>query len=143
MKNSHGNDLVSVRSSFRRWRERRSHREPIPELLWQRALALIESYSPAAICRELKLNPARFKQRLVAAAPSHPNARHAPASFVEVRGSDLSSHARSNSPCSPIVGSSSCMRLVVERPDGLRLSFELPAADHSSLQALCSALLHS
>ena len=143
MRNSPGNDLSSVRSSFRRWRQRRSQREPIPELLWQRALALIESYPKAAICRELKLNPARFKQRLVTAAPSHPNARHAPAGFVEVCGSDLSSHARSNLPFSPVVGSSSCVRLVVERPDGLRLSLELPAAEHSSLQALCSALLHS
>lgn len=54
-------DLDGVVAKFKGWRAHREGRA-IPEELWDAAIKLLDGYTASAICRELGLNAARFKQ---------------------------------------------------------------------------------
>jgi len=58
---SRKSSLERVVAGFEKWRETRRERR-IPEPLWDAALDLLGEYSASTICRELGLNPSRFKQ---------------------------------------------------------------------------------
>lgn len=54
-------DLDDVVALFEGWRANKQGRL-IPGGLWQAAIGLLDRYSPSAICRRLRLSPARFKE---------------------------------------------------------------------------------
>jgi hypothetical protein len=57
--------LESVAASFQQWRETRmSHSEPIPEELWNQAVALYPQHKRSIICRQLRLGASQFNQHL-------------------------------------------------------------------------------
>ena len=151
-------DLAAVREELDRWRAARSPRQPIPDELWARAVALLEHHSPTAICRELRLNSSRLRERAGSAAPPRrrgrpPKPRQMPAStispptrsrksFLEVSASELPDRLRHLA--APRTGSapSPSASVLIERPDGARLRVEI-AADAPGLEARCSAFLRA
>ena len=54
-------DLERVLAEFDAWRARPRGRL-IPDRLWTAAVGLLDRYSASRICRQLRLNPTRFKQ---------------------------------------------------------------------------------
>jgi hypothetical protein len=130
--------LVRVRAEFDQWRMGRSGRGRIPDRLWRSALALLEQHAPSTVCKELRLSASDLKKRRQALLATHDTTTTAPA-FVELRAVDLTrkvsrrsrdAHARATS-----------VRAVLERPDGSRLTLELPATAASEVEALCVAFL--
>jgi hypothetical protein len=78
-------DLDDVVALFEGWRANKQGRL-IPAGLWQAAIGLLDRYSPSAICRRLRLSPARFKEvRQAAVAGAADGSRGA---GVPVRGGD-------------------------------------------------------
>lgn len=71
-------DLERVLAEFDAWRARPRGRL-IPDRLWTAAVGLLDRYSVSRICRQLRLNPTRFKQardaRGLVANPSRPVGR--------------------------------------------------------------------
>ncbi len=71
-------DLDRVLTEFDAWRAKPRGRL-IPDRLWKAAVGLLDGYSSSLICRQLRLNPTRFKQardaRGVVARPSRPAGR--------------------------------------------------------------------
>jgi hypothetical protein len=71
-------DLERVLAEFDAWRAKPRGRL-IPDRLWKAAVGLLDGYSSSLICRQLRLNPTRFKQareaRGVVARPSRPAGR--------------------------------------------------------------------
>jgi hypothetical protein len=158
MKKDAVSDLAAVREELDHWRSGRSPRQPIPDELWAKAVALLEHHSPTAICRALRLNSARLRERAGSAAPARrrgrpPKARTSPASkaapglssrssFLEVPASEIPDRLRHFAAPRPSSTSTLPARVLIERPDGARLSVEF-AADAPSLEALCSAFLRA
>jgi len=54
-------DLDDVAVRFEAWRANK-HGRLIPAELWRAALGLLDRFSQSAICRRLRVSPARFKQ---------------------------------------------------------------------------------
>jgi hypothetical protein len=127
--------LARVRAEFDQWRSGRSGRGRIPDRLWRLAVSLLDSFSTAVVCRELRLSAGdlrKHRQALDAKADRSPSP--APA-FVELRAVDLvpQSPSADTTPAS--------VRAVLERADGLRLTLELPTAAASALETLITAFL--
>ncbi len=61
--------LEDVRQRFEQWRESRKHRTPIPESLWEGAVALCADHSICKISRSLRLDYNALKRRV---CYSHP-----------------------------------------------------------------------
>lgn len=158
MKNDAISDLAALRDELDRWRAARSPRQRIPDEFWDKAVALLEHHSPTAICRELRLNSSRLRERAGSAAPPRrrgrppkprPSSITEPSpvipsrpSFLEVPASALPDRLRHVSAPRPTSPATLPTRVLIERPDGARLSLEL-AADAPSLEALCSAFLRA
>jgi len=114
-------DLARVERAFASWRSRRHHCDPIPDALWDQALALLDRHPISLVCSRLGLNHARLAERRRLPAPQ------APLAFVALPPPE---------PPSPL-------RLLFERPDGARLSLELPPSEAARLHELCSAFLRT
>jgi hypothetical protein len=81
--------LARVRAEFDQWRSGRSGRGRIPDRLWRLAVSLLDSFSTAVVCRELRLSAGelrKHRQALDAKTPapkcapsiSRPHRRHGP-----------------------------------------------------------------
>ena len=55
-------ELEEVVRQFETWRKKRQGRL-IPDELWKAALSLLDRYAPSTICRHLRLDAGRFKQK--------------------------------------------------------------------------------
>lgn len=146
MQKHHNLDLNQVRAEFDAWRSQKVGRQRIPESLWQKALALLDHYSPATIRYQLRLNPKQFQQHCAAAAHKplqRPSGKPDP-HFLEIPAATLASindslfHACSST--SPPSVQALC-RIIIERNDGSSLSLSMPI-DWSHVSALCHTFLH-
>ena len=133
-------DLPDLKAQLDQWRQSHRKRARIPDQFYKIAVALLDRYSVAAICRETRLRPASLRKH---AAPERvvptsvgEAARPSP-SFLKLTATDL------REPRSAAPASESSSRLLFERADGSRLTIQLPAADPSHLAALCLSLLRS
>lgn len=128
-------DLARVRALFEQWRARRSFpNQRIPQELWDAAVALLDSCPLQRVARELRLSVPRLRHQRDVLSPTE---REAPRPhFVALPPSASSSALPSAT--SP---SERSARLVLERPDGARLSLSVPADDAERLDALCRAFL--
>ena len=74
-------DLTVAQRSFEHWRRnRRTRRERIPERLWQMAVAAAVTRGVSTTARQLRLNPRKLKERMLAAEQA---ARQEKPHFVE------------------------------------------------------------
>jgi hypothetical protein len=135
MKSSLPADLLELKNQFETWRKTRQTRAPIPEELRQAAVALLERYSAALICRVCRLHPHSLKKP-VAPKPAAASARSTPAFFslAPLAASPLAAPAQQ--------ATTNC-RLQLERPDGARLILTLPAPDCTTLASLCADFLRA
>ncbi|MDQ3256452.1 MAG: hypothetical protein M3R15_21620 [Acidobacteriota bacterium] len=130
-------DLSDLKAQLDAWRQSHRKRARIPDHFYKTAVALLDRYSVAAICRETRLRPASLSKhaaatRAVAASPVVPP----PSSpFLHLNASELvPRHAPTTN---------SHTRLLFERADGSRLTLHLGAADPTQLEALCLSFLRS
>lgn len=137
MKAALPSELLKLKAQFEAWRKNRAKQGPIPDHLRQAAIALLDRCSASMICRVLRLHPRTLqtpvasKARRQAPANTSPDFFPLPTPLPQV---DL---------YSPIGAARSDCRLLLERPDGSRLTILLPALDSASLSTLCADFLHS
>ncbi len=103
--------LEFVRHQFEAWRRKRSRRRPIPEPLWQAAVALCNEHSICEVSQSLRMNYTGLKERVLRARGMEPVNRERPG-FVKL---DLDVP----------IGSSECL-IEMEAPNGaaMRMSFK-------------------
>jgi hypothetical protein len=123
-------ELLALKDQFHSWRLSRPHsRCPIPDHLILAAKALLHIYPASVISKACRLHPKFLKpspsssSSLPASSPNH---------FLHL----------------PSVGSAPAVpttsyRLLIDRPDGCRLSLHLPSLDLASIQSLISSFLLS
>jgi len=77
--------LARVQPALAAWRQRRRHREAIPEDLWRLIVPLAQSYGLSAVARALRLNYTALQSRCVEVARRAPMvADNSSEGFVEV-----------------------------------------------------------
>ncbi len=113
--------LEFVRNQFEAWRKKRSRRRPIPEALWQSAMALCNEHSIFEVSQALRMNYTGLKERVLKARGMEPVVRERPG-FVKL---DLEVP----------IGSSECL-VEMEAPNGarMRMSFKGGARDFDPVE---------
>ena len=137
--------LEQTRAAFQSFRSsHQNKRTRLPEDLWQMAISLLDSFSITRVCRELRLDPQRLRKHRPA-SNSTPSAALRPAlHFCEVKAAtqNLATVGPSSTEASADYSSTALsLRLVLERPDGTRLSVSVPASELSQLTSLYSLFL--
>lgn len=136
--------LATTRAQFDLWRQGCRGRGRIPDRLWHMALALIPRFCPQTVARELGLNPHRLQARLERTQPS-PTPRASKKAFVELRAVDLVPPSTpAPAPTRPARQTlDTTVTVQVERPDGARLTFSVPAAHRGPIEEVCTAFLRA
>ncbi|MGH9845585.1 MAG: hypothetical protein ACREEM_43300 [Blastocatellia bacterium] len=135
MNNALPSDLLKLKAQFESWRRTREKKGPIPDHLRKAAMALLDRHAATTICRVCRLHPRTLQEPAVSK-----RAYKAPAKMPDFFPLPaLPQDALSFSPRQP---HADC-QLLLERPDGARLTLTLPAIDPASLSALCSNFLRS
>jgi hypothetical protein len=130
-------DLLKLKAQFEHWRKTRSTRSRIPAHLRQAAIDLLDRYSASAICRACRLHPHTLKPPAVSTpSPRKSTATTAQVFFPLPAPEMLPPHYWSHQ------AQADC-RLVLERPDGARLTLALPQIEPTMLETLCSNFLRS
>ena len=128
-------ELARVQSIFEQWRARRSSpRQRIPAHLWDAALSLLDHYPLSVVARVLRVSSQKLRGRRDA-LPGPDTAVTSPVRFLEFPAAALTS------PDARASGADASARLVLERPDGARLSLTLSASNWDRLDALVSRFL--
>ena len=138
-------ELDQVRVEFEAWRTTRTGKGRIPELLWTKALSLLDSYPISVVSRELRLDYQQLRQRHRSAGLKEQQYKNRSEAFLSVSGSELREmnllHKRSPSPTlAHLTQAEAECRIVLERADGSRLSLSFPL-DWSRIESLCWGLL--
>lgn len=60
--------VARVEPALTAWRQRRKHREPIPEALWKAMATLARTYGLSPVAQALRLNYTALKRQVVASA---------------------------------------------------------------------------
>ena len=128
-------DLRKLKAQFESWRRTREKRGPIPTRLRKAAIALLDEHAQTTICRVCRIHP-RILQEPVEPKPH----RKAPAMHPDFF--PLPAFAQPPPAASSAQAHSDC-QLLLERPDGARLTLTLPSLDAASLSTLCSNFLRS
>jgi hypothetical protein len=81
--------LQAVSDAFDQWRRSRHKRCPIPEDLWQAAIALSPQYSTCRIARALRLDYGKLKVRI-----AETTSRARDSEFVELKSASLFAGSR-------------------------------------------------
>ena len=130
-------DLHNLKKRFEAWRKTRAKRSKTPDHLLKAAAALLDHYSASMVCRVCGINLRTLRRRSSSKASTRRSALPDPDFFplsLTLPQPDVSS--------SPRQAQTDC-RLLLERPDGARLSIFLPSLTEASIYALCSSFLRS
>lgn len=136
------NKLQELKSELDSWRAQQRGRKPIPQYLWNKAFALLNSYSVAAVSRELRLDHSKLKKHLLSSNNAEQK-NSPPPQFIELAASELAkSLAATTLPAEAIILSQSreSCRVIFERTDGSRLIVQLPM-DWSKIETICNGFL--
>lgn len=143
---SSSDPLLAARSAFDNWRASNSKHSRIPPHLWQIAIALLDHYPLSVVATQLHLNSARLRRHLNSSSASLTQASHPAQNFIQISEADLNI---GNSTSQSINADQHChlhslastLRLVIERPDGSRLSLSVPSSNWPHLDSLCSSFI--
>lgn len=128
-------DLNQTRAAFEAWRAGRSHRTArIPDPLRHAAVALLDHYPFADVCKALALRSTRLRKLQNELSPPTLEATAPPPTFIELSPLPVAHQAQ---------GPGAGCRIVLERPDGSRLALSVPSLDWVRLDALCHGFLRS
>lgn len=127
-------DLLKLKAAFEAWRRTRVKKGAIPLHLRKAAIALLDRHAATTICRVLRLHP-RTLQEPLNSKPARKSPAKTPDFFQlpPLPQTALALPARPQADC----------QLLLERPDGAKLTLTLPAIDPASLETLCSNFLRS
>lgn len=131
--------LARVRAEFDQWRSGRSGRGRIPDRLWRLAVSLLDSFSTAVVCRELRLSAGDLRKHRQALDAKTPAPRTAVPAFVELCAVDLTP-APPTRP-SGVEAPAPPVRAVIERGDGARLTLELELTVPAMLESVIATFL--
>lgn len=109
------------------WRETRPKRSPIPAHLWKRAVSHVQQYGLNRVSREFRVNYTQLKRKAQAFDSTLAEQPPAEPSFVELPWPQGMPAQREQSVR---------LRLLLERPDGSRLSVEGGQPDPEFLDGL-------
>jgi hypothetical protein len=126
-------DLFNLKCQFDAWRKTRSNRTKTPDHLLNAAADLLDRYSASMICRVCRLNPRTFHQRINPSTGSSTIETSPAARFFPLSLAMAPAGQQPPGDC----------RLLLERPDGARLSLSLPHLNEALISALCSGFLRS
>ena len=119
--------MARVQPALTAWRQRRKHREPIPEALWRKMVRLARRYGLSRVAQVLRVNYTGLKHHLVASStPQGPPIDAIAAEFVEV----------------PIAACPGGLQWVIELEDhdGSKLTLRLAQTDSATALALAQGL---
>ena len=126
-------DLFNLQSQFEAWRKSRTKRSKTPDHLLFAAADLLDRYSVSTICRVCRINPRIFRRHSASSQiPSMLEAMPV-AQFFPLSLSIPQSGHQSPADC----------RLLLERPDGARLSLSLPHPNDALISTLCAGFLQA
>jgi hypothetical protein len=137
MKSAIPSDLLKLKKRFEAWRKTRAKRSKTPDRLLKAAAALLNNYSASMVCRVCGINLRTLRRR----SSSNAFPRRSPAPAPEFFPFSLTL-SQPEVPSSPPQAQTDC-RLLLERPDGARLSIFLTSLTEASISALCSSFLRS
>ncbi len=130
-------ELLTLKTRFDRWRATRQYdREPIPAELRQAVVDLSRTVSRAQIRNALKVDPWRLLERTSKTAP-----RRAVSQVTKPVFFELPADAALPKQRLPAAGIFKDCRLLLERPDGARLTLTLPNYDLETINRLCADFL--
>jgi hypothetical protein len=134
MNSSLPTDLLDLKARFDHWRSIRPYiRQPIPEELRNAALEMSQRYSPALVGRVLKLDPQRLKKPIPKPTRQKNSLKKPQTAFFK-----LPTEVIWPKPDNSVVPAPTGCRLLLERPDGARLTLILPSLDLTEINRLCS-----
>lgn len=110
--------IIRVRRRIDHWRETRKHRSPMPEHLWEAAVALAEEHGINPVARGLGVSYESIKLRATAVAEK----RRVPAGFVELSPASTAAFR-------PAGG----IFVELVHPNGAKLTINLPSESESEL----------
>ena len=119
--------IARVQPALTAWRERRKHREPIPEPLWRKMVRIARRYGLSPVAQALRVNYTALKHHLVATATSQTSRPGGLApDFVEV----------------PMTACPTGSQWVIELEDrgGSKLTLRLAQTDSAAALALAQGL---
>jgi hypothetical protein len=135
MKSAIPSDLLKLKKRFEAWRKTRAKRSKTPDRLLKAAAALLDNYSASMVCRVCGINLRTLRRQSFSNSSTRRSAIHSPDFLplsLALPQPDISS--------SPGQAQTDC-RLLLERPDGARLSIFLPRLTEVSISTLCSDFL--
>src|SRR5262245_54430394 len=118
MKSTIPSDLLKLKKRFEAWRRTRTKRSKTPDHLLQAAAALLDHYSASIVCRVCGINLRTLQRRSSSNASQRRSPAPAPNFFplsLTLSQPEVSSPPQVQIDC----------RLLLERPDGTRLSIFL------------------
>jgi hypothetical protein len=132
-------DLLELKAQFDHWRSIRPYvRQPIPEDLRLAALEMSQRYSPALVGRVLKLDPQRLKKPVPKPARQKTSLKKTSLKKPQTAFFKLPTEVILPKPDSSVVPAATGCRVLLERPDGARLTLILPSLDLTEINRLCS-----
>ena len=131
--------LARVRAEFNQWRAGRSGRGRIPDRLWQLAVSVLDSVSPAVVCKELHLSAGDLRKHRQALDARTPAPKPAVPAFVELRAVDLTPTSPKRT--SAVEAPTPPVRAVIEHGDGSRLTLEFAPAAPAVLESVITTFL--
>jgi len=123
----HGKDLIKDKKHFEVWRANRTKRGPIPERLWKLAVSHVRQYGLNQVSREFRVNYNQLKRKAQTFGSTLSEQPPREPSFVELAWPQ----GMASQPEQSVR-----LRLLLERPDGSRLSVEAVQPDPVFLDAL-------
>jgi hypothetical protein len=127
-------DMLDLKARFDHWRSIRPYiRQPIPDDLRQAAQEMSQRYSPALVGRVLKLDPHRLKKPVTKPARQKASLKNPQTAFFK-----LPTEVILPKPDTSVIPAATGCRVLLERPDGTRLTLMLPALDLTEINRLCS-----
>jgi len=122
--------LRRARARIERWRRTRKRRSPMPEPLWEAAVALAETEGVSRTARALSLSYPSLRARVAGAAPVGRRSPAGPRGFVELSPPGLGAFPGGSGPVLEVVDRS-----------GARLTIRLPAQPGVDVERLAVRLL--
>lgn len=135
MKSAIPSDLLNLKARFEAWRKTRAKRSKTPDHLLKAAAALLDNYSASMVCRICGINLRTLRRHSSSNSSPRRSATPAPDFFplsLTLPQPEVS--------FSPRQAQTDC-RVLLERPDGARLSIFLPSLTEASISTLCSNFL--
>ena len=122
--------LARLQPALAAWRERRKHREPIPETLWRAMAAVARVHGLSPVAQALRVNYTTLKRHVeVSSPPQASRADPQPPEFIEV-------------PMSACSGDSQCV-IELENHLGLRMTLRWARGGGTEVLALARDLWRS